>query len=116
MNTYISCENIPTQPRSVALGLFDRLHPAHRRVILSATMGIEDGTAVSVYTFEPTTIHTKTIDGLLYRNNKVVKNTDYKPFHWNKDQFLLQRVNNVEIEDLFFYRGGNIIKEVKLNK
>ena len=65
MQTYISCENIPSCPRSVALGLFDGLHPAHRRVILSATMGIEDGTAVSVYTFDPTTIHTKAIEGLL---------------------------------------------------
>ena len=67
-------------------------------------------------TFDAPILYAKSIDGLLYRNNKVVKNTDYKPFHWNKDQFLLQRVNNVEIEDLFFYRGGNIIKEVKLNK
>ena len=53
MQTYLSCENIPAQPRSVALGLFDGLHPAHRQVILAATMGIEDGTAVSVYTFDP---------------------------------------------------------------
>ena len=67
-------------------------------------------------TFDASILYAKSIDGLLYRNNKVVKNTDYKPFHWNKDQFLLQRVNNVEIEGLFFYRGGNIIKEVKLNK
>ena len=67
-------------------------------------------------TFDAPILYAKRIDGLLYRNTKVVKNTDYKPFHWNKDQFLLQRVNNVEIEDLFFYRGGNIIKEVKLNK
>ncbi len=67
-------------------------------------------------TFDAPILYAKSIDGLLYRNNKVVKNTDYKPFHWNKDQFLLQRVNNVEIEGLFFYRGGNIIKEVKLNK
>lgn len=65
MQTYISCDNIPSCPRSVALGLFDGLHPAHRQVILAATMGIEDGTAVSVYTFDPATIHTKTIDGLL---------------------------------------------------
>ena len=67
-------------------------------------------------TFDAPILYAKSIDGLLFRNNKVLQNTDYKPFHWNKDQFLLQRVNNVEIEDLFFYRGGNIIKEVKLNK
>ena len=65
MQTYRSCENIPACHRSVALGLFDGLHPAHRQVILSATMGIEDGTAVSVYTFDPTTVNTKAIHGLL---------------------------------------------------
>ena len=65
MNTYLSCENIPSCPRSVALGLFDGLHPAHRRVILSATMDIDDGTAVAVYTFDPATVTTKATDGLL---------------------------------------------------
>ena len=65
MNTYISCENIPACPRSVALGLFDGLHPAHRQVILSATKDITDDTAVAVYTFDPTTVVTKTINGLL---------------------------------------------------
>lgn len=65
MKTYMSCDNIPACPRSVALGLFDGLHPAHRQVILSATMDIDDDTAVTVYTFDPTTIHTKTINGLL---------------------------------------------------
>ena len=78
-----------------------------------AAIRIEDNT---FETFDAPILYAKSIDGLLFRNNKVVQNTDYKPFHWNKDQFLLQRVNNVEIEDLFFYRGGNIIKEVKLNK
>ena len=67
-------------------------------------------------TFDAPILYAKSVDGLLFKGNKVVKNTDYKPFHWNKDQFLLQRVNNVEIEDLLFYRGGNIIREVKLNK
>ena len=66
-------------------------------------------------TFDAPILYAKSIDGLLYRNNKVVRNTDYKPFHWNKDQFLLQRVNNVEIEDLLLYHGSSSIKEVKLN-
>lgn len=66
MQTYISTETIPVRPRSVALGLFDGLHPAHRQVILAATMGLEDGTAVAVYTFDPTTVHTKAINGLLW--------------------------------------------------
>lgn len=65
MQAYTSCDNIPSRPRSVALGLFDGLHPAHRRVILSATMDIDDDTAVSVYTFDPATVTTKHVSGLL---------------------------------------------------
>ena len=65
MQTYTSCEAIPSCPRSVALGLFDGLHPAHRQVILSATTDIDDSTAVAVYTFDPTTLFTKSISGLL---------------------------------------------------
>ena len=65
MNTYISCEHIPAGSRSVALGLFDGLHPAHRQVILSATTDIDDGTLVSVYTFDPATVTTKAVSGRL---------------------------------------------------
>ena len=65
MHTYFSCENIPAGPRSVALGLFDGLHPAHRQVILSATMDIDDGTRVSVYTFDYATVTTKAVSGRL---------------------------------------------------
>ena len=64
MQTYVSCEHIPIRPRSVALGLFDGLHPAHRQVILSATMDIDDDTAVAVYTFDPATVTTKAVSRL----------------------------------------------------
>ena len=66
-------------------------------------------------TFDAPILYAKSVDGLLFRNNKIVKNRDYKPFHWNKNQFLLQRVNNVEIEKIFYYRGASIAKEVKLS-
>ena len=66
-------------------------------------------------TFDAPILYAKSIDGLLFRNNKIVKNNDFKPMHWNKDQFWLQRVNNVEIEDFFHYREKHIAKEVKLS-
>ena len=84
MNTYTSCDNIPSRPRSVALGLFDGLHPAHRRVILSATMDIDDDTAVAVYTFDPTTVTTKHISGLLCDESE--------------EEYLLQLMN---VDELF---------------
>ena len=64
MQTYLSCENAPSCPRAVALGLFDGLHSAHRQVILSAAADMEDGTNLAVYTFDTNTITTKPIQRL----------------------------------------------------
>ena len=52
---------IPARLRSVALGLFDGLHPGHRQVILAATQIPHDGITPAVYTFDPLTINTKGI-------------------------------------------------------
>ena len=57
--------HIPAVPRSVALGLFDGLHPGHRQVILAAVRQGEDCLSRAVYTFLPHTINTKTIAGRL---------------------------------------------------
>lgn len=51
--------HIPTLPRSVALGLFDGLHPGHRQVILAAVEGGDDDLSRAVYTFLPQTVTSK---------------------------------------------------------
>lgn len=48
--------HIPAIPRSVALGLFDGLHPGHRRVIVAAVEGGDDTLTPAVFTFAPHTI------------------------------------------------------------
>lgn len=50
-------------------------------------------------TFDEPILYAKSVDGLIFRKNKIIKNTDYKPFHWNKKPFLLERVINAEIEE-----------------
>ncbi len=55
--------NIPACPRSVALGLFDGLHPGHRQVILAAVQGVEDTVSRCVFTFRLDTVTTKDIPG-----------------------------------------------------
>ncbi len=57
--------NIPRGPRSVALGLFDGLHPGHRQVILAAMQGCDDTVSRCVFTFRLDTVTTKTIPGAL---------------------------------------------------
>ncbi|MBE6807635.1 MAG: riboflavin biosynthesis protein RibF [Ruminococcaceae bacterium] len=68
MHTYVTNGqqlNIPACPRSVALGLFDGLHPGHRQVILAAMQGIEDTVTRCVYTFDRATVTTKMSAGEL---------------------------------------------------
>lgn len=48
-------------------------------------------------TFDAPILYAKSVDGLIFRNNTIVRNSDYKPFHWNRSRFLLERVTNVEI-------------------
>lgn len=50
-------------------------------------------------TFDAPILYAKSVDGLVFRGNKVVRNNDYKPFHWNKKAILLERVINAEISD-----------------
>lgn len=48
-------------------------------------------------TFDAPILYAKSVDGLIFRNNIIKKNSDYKPFHWNQSRFLLERVTNVKI-------------------
>lgn len=50
-------------------------------------------------TFDAPILYAKSVDGLIFRNNTIKKNTGYKPFHWNKNRFLLERVTNAKIEE-----------------
>ena len=50
-------------------------------------------------TFDAPILYAKSVNGLVFRKNKIIQNTDYKPFHWNKKRFLLERVINAEIEE-----------------
>lgn len=50
-------------------------------------------------TFDVPILYAKSVDGLIFRRNAIRKNTDYKPFHWNKDWFFLERVTNVKITE-----------------
>lgn len=51
------------------------------------------------FTFDAPLLYAKSVDGIIFRKNKVTHNTDYRPFHWNKQPILLERVVNAKIED-----------------
>lgn len=56
-------------------------------------------------TFDAPIVYAKSLDGFLFRNNKIKQNNDYEPFHWNRHRFLFDRVTNVKIEDNSFDGG-----------
>ena len=63
-------------------------------------------------TFDAPIVYAKSLDGLVFRGNKVVQNNDFAPFHWNKHRFLLEKVVNVTIEDNEFSNGFDESKDV----
>ncbi len=63
-------------------------------------------------TFDAPLVYAKSLDGLVFRNNKIVQNDDFKPFHWNRYRFLLDKVTNVTIENNDFDGGFDMEKDV----
>ena len=64
-------------------------------------------------TFDHPLLYAKSIDGLLWKNNKISHNEDYAPFHWNNSSILLERATNVKIDNTF-YDCGNELRQVKM--
>ena len=46
-------------------------------------------------TFDKPLLYAKSVDGLIFRKNKVTRNNDYKPFHWNKEEMMLEKCKNI---------------------
>ena len=47
-------------------------------------------------TFDTPLLYAKSVSGLRFINNKVVKNTDYQPFHFNQEPVLFEHTANSE--------------------
>lgn len=65
-------------------------------------------------TFDEPILYAKSVDGLIFKNNKVLKNTDFTPFHWNNHPFFFEKVKNVHIIDNQFDTEISH-KHIKLN-
>lgn len=50
-------------------------------------------------TFDFPVLYAKSVDGLIFKNNVIVTNHEYLPFHWNRQRVLLERVIREEIEE-----------------
>lgn len=48
-------------------------------------------------TFDNPILYAKSVDGLVFKNNRIIRNSDYPAFHWNTKRFLLEHVNHVDL-------------------
>ncbi|MBO5263275.1 MAG: right-handed parallel beta-helix repeat-containing protein [Bacteroidaceae bacterium] len=64
-------------------------------------------------TFDAPIVYAKSLDGLLFRGNRIIQNNDFEPFHWNRHRFLFDRVVNATIEDNEFSTGFDAEKDIK---
>lgn len=64
-------------------------------------------------TFDTPILYAKSVDGLVFRNNIIRKNSDYPAFHWNTKPFFFERVVNVDITDNQFEGGFDLSKDVR---
>ena len=56
-------------------------------------------------TFDAPIVYAKSIDGLTFRNNKIITTDAFEPFHWNTHRFMFERVVNAVIENNEFDNG-----------
>lgn len=62
--------------------------------------------------FDNPILYAKSTDGLTFRNNTIIKNNDFEPFHWNKHPFLFDKVSNILIEDNIAHDGFILDRDV----
>jgi hypothetical protein len=55
--------------------------------------------------FDKPIVYAKSLDGLLFENNTIKTTYDYKPFHFNQNYFIFERVVNVTIQNNNFDKG-----------
>ncbi len=75
----------------------DSLHPFHKNILIESN------------TFNPSDypiLYAKSVDGLSFKNNTITRSYDYKPWHSQKYNFLIEACKDVEIS------GNKIGKDV----
>lgn len=63
--------------------------------------------------FDKPILYAKSVDGLVFRNNRILYNNEFEPFHNNKFPFFFQRVNNVLIDNNTFEKEFNPQTDIK---
>lgn len=66
-------------------------------------------------TFDAPLLYAKSVEKLVFKNNKIRHNQEFPAFHWNKYPFFFERVSNIIIEKNTFDVPFNPDQDIKLN-
>lgn len=64
-------------------------------------------------TFDAPILYARSVDGLVFRRNRIRTNRDYPAFHWNRHRILLERVAAFTMENNKFEGGFDPQKDLK---
>lgn len=64
--------------------------------------------------FDKPILYAKSTNGLVFKNNTVIYNDEFEPFHWNDHFFLFEKVKNVQIEGNNFENGLNVNEDIQI--
>ncbi|WP_455708871.1 alpha-1,3-galactosidase-related protein [Capnocytophaga canimorsus] len=65
-------------------------------------------------TFDKPILYAKSTENILFKNNKIIYNNDFKPFHWNQYPFFLERAKGVTLQQNDFGRPLTV-EDIKVN-
>lgn len=65
-------------------------------------------------TFDIPILYAKSIEGLIFRNNTIVHNSDFPAFHWNKHPFFFEKAANILLKNNTFDRPFQAEQDIRL--
>ena len=98
-NRFINALTSMYQFTTAVISIYPEIPDLHKQTVYfhGGHPGAITITGNTFETFDLPVLYAKSVDGLVFKDNTVIVNNDYRPFHKNRNRFLLERTDNIEI-------------------
>ena len=98
-NRFINALTSMYQFTTAVISIYPEIPDLHKQTVYfhGGHPGAITITGNTFETFDIPVLYAKSVDGLVFKDNTVIVNNDYRPFHKNRNRFLLERTDNIEI-------------------
>ena len=97
-NTFRNCLTDYFQFTNAIISIYPEIpRLQEQQAYFHANVRIEDN---RFDTFDAPLLYAKSVDGITFRGNRIRRNSDFPPFHWNREPVKLERVTNAHIQPL----------------